>query len=389
MGWRWAEELARDHQVVVITDTSRRSLIEQELVSRPRTGLTFEYYRPWILRRFPLNSVTAQVLYTIWQFSLLPFARSLNRRFKFDLAMHITYGVFRHPSFLGGLGIPFVFGPLGGGEEAPPELKRSIRGREKVREMIRAAMNKAALADPFLWWSLSRSTLILVKTAETKQALPRPFRQRAQIFPEIGVVAPSNPPIPTRKTGERFQLLYAGRLLGWKGAHLAIRTLHRLLAREIPAVLTIVGSGPFERQLKELASDLGCDSNVRWVRHVVQSELFGIYQNAHCFLFPSLHDSSGNVVLEAQAFGLPVICLDLGGPPMLVTTDSSLVVSTRGRGEDQVVEALASAAESLYLDEDARDRMGRSAVAYARTMTWRSRVTGALELLDAVSQGES
>lgn len=114
VGWRWAVELAKHHQVTVVTDATRRPLVEAEGVQLP-DNVEVVYYRPAVLRAMPLNSTTAQVLYTLWQFGLLVLARRLHRDRRFDLAIHITYGVFRHPSFLGYLGIPFVFGPVGGG----------------------------------------------------------------------------------------------------------------------------------------------------------------------------------------------------------------------------------------------------------------------------------
>ena len=43
-----------------------------------------------------------------------------------------------------------------------------------------------------------------------------------------------------------------------------------------------------------------------------------LYRRHHALLYPSLHDSSGNVVLEALFHGLPVVCLDLGGPAEIV-----------------------------------------------------------------------
>src|SRR5512143_3015529 len=149
VGWRWAAELGKHNEVTVITDVTRRALVEAAGVVPP-PNVRVEYYRPALLRSMPLNSTTAQLLYTLWQFGLLGFARRLQREQGFDLAIHCTYGVFRHPSFLGYIGIPFVFGPVGGGEDAPLALKRSIHGREKLKELLRSLLNMAALFDPFL-----------------------------------------------------------------------------------------------------------------------------------------------------------------------------------------------------------------------------------------------
>ena len=82
VGWRWAIELAKLHEVIVVTDATRREAIEAELAVRPIANLQFVFFRPGWLARVPLNSTTAQLLYTAWQFALLPFARRLQREQK-------------------------------------------------------------------------------------------------------------------------------------------------------------------------------------------------------------------------------------------------------------------------------------------------------------------
>lgn len=387
VGWRWAAELGKHHEVTVITDVTRRPLVEADGARLP-SNVCVVYFRPAWLSKVPLNSTTAPLLYTAWQFGLLGFARALHRERAFDLAIHATYGVFRHPSFLGYLGIPFVFGPLGGGEDAPLALKRSIRGKEKIKELLRSLLNKAALFDPFLWLAYARATLILAKTEDTRRALPWPFRRRAIVYPEIGIDAPTGIEARARQPGEPLRVLFAGRLLGWKGAHLAIRAVAQAVAEGVPVEFTLLGKGPFEPELRRIAAEAGIQDSIHWVSQMPQQELFALYQTMHCFLFPSLHDSSGNVVLEAQANGLPVICLDMGGPATLVTPETAIVVSTRGCNETAVVSGLAAALSRLASNEGLRVDMARAAVARSsKSMSWSSRVNGALALLNDRDRG--
>ncbi|KVW94654.1 hypothetical protein ABW22_11430 [Thiobacillus denitrificans] len=316
-------------------------------------------------------------------------ARRLHRDHGFDLAIHITYGVFRHPSFLGYLGIPFIFGPLGGGEDAPLALKRSIRGREKLKELLRSLLNKTALFDPFLWAAYAKSKLILTKTEDTRQALPWPFRRRAIVYPEIGIDAPAGIQARARQPGEPLRVLFAGRLLGWKGAHLAIRAVAQAIAQGVSVEFTLLGKGPFESELRKVAVAAGIHDRIRWVSQVPQQELFALYRTMHCFLFPSLHDSSGNVVLEAQAFGLPVICLDIGGPVTLVTSETAIVVSTQNQNEERVVQGLADAVRGFAGDEQGRMAMSRAALEHVRgAMSWEKRAYGVFALLGQVTHGD-
>lgn len=381
VGWRWAIELAKNHDVTVVTDESRRSLIEAAKMDFP-VSLRIVYFRPGWLSSIPLNSVTAQLLYTAWQFALLPFARELHKNKSFDLAVHITYGVFRHPSFLGYIGVPFVFGPVGGGEDAPLALKKSIKGREKAKELVRSLINKLALIDPFLWVAYAGSDLILAKTVDTKRALPWPFRKRAVVYPEVGIDAREKFVPNVRAKGEPLKILFTGRLLGWKGAHLAILSVAKAMKSGVPIQFTLLGRGPYEDRLRLVAREVGIHDQIKWVSAVSQAELFLLYRTMHCFLFPSLHDSSGNVVLEAQANGLPVICLDLGGPPMLVSDKSSIVIDTSNVSEDVVVGRLSDAIARMWKDEGFRHGMGVSAIDHASSMSWASRVDGVLKMAE-------
>lgn len=384
-GWHWAVELARaGHQVVALTDESRRAGIERELAEAPVPNLTMVYHRPAILRRVPLNSRTAQWLYSAWQYLLLPRARALHREHGFDLAIHLTYGVFRHPSFLGLLDVPFLFGPVGGGEDGPWELKRDLPAREQLKELARTLLNQIARCNPMLRLAYAKASLILARTEETRRLLPASCRDRTQVYQEIGIHIPAqaqDSPACLRLPGQRLELLFAGRLLGWKGVHLALQAVARAVEQGEDVGLTIVGSGPLGSWLKQHAAGLpALADRVRWIPHLPQQELFRLYGQVHAFLFPSLHDSGGNVVLEALSFGLPVICLDLGGPVTLVDGACAQVVATGGARRPEVVDRLAGAIRHLAADEAARQRMGHAARQRAAAMSWPSRPAGALAL---------
>lgn len=382
-GWRWALELAKQHEVFVLTDNSRRPMIEPVIgaSSNPRVI----YFRPAWLRKLPLDSRTAQLLYSAWQYSLLPFARRLHREHRFDLAIHLTYGVFRHPSFLGFLGIPFVFGPVGGGEDAPWRLKRAYPLGDKLASLARRLVNLSAKFNPFLWLALSRADLILVRTGETARALPPPFVQRAVEHQEIGTPPYGRrSPLLRRNGGSSLEVLFAGRLLCLKGIHFALRAVAQARAKGANINFTIIGSGPQEAWLKGIAASLGlAEPELRWIARVPQDRLFEMYESGHCLLFPSLHDSGGNVVLEALAFGLPVVCLDLGGPKTLVDTHCAVVVSTARRDEEAVVDALGDALLTLAGDEERRYAMAEAALDRAQSMAWEQRIGQAMQLIQA------
>ena len=90
-----------------------------------------------------------------------------------------------------------------------------------------------------------------------------------------------------------------------------------------------------------------------------RGELLSNMESHDVFLFPSLRDGGGAVVIEAMAAGKPVVCLDTGGPGMHITDDWGFKIVPRS--PDDAVSELASALEQLYNDEDLRSRMGKAA----------------------------
>jgi glycosyltransferase involved in cell wall biosynthesis len=283
--------------------------------------------------------------YFCWQWAAYFRAKRLYQKYRFEIVHHLTYGVFRNPSFLYSLGAPFVFGPVGGGERSPSSLRESMSRRGRRFEALRDFANLLPYFDPF-WWSMLRNCArIAVKTEETRRCLPRKSMERAVVTLENMV--PECPFLAGKsERNEPLKLLYAGNLRALKGIHLAVRAL-ALVRDDAPVSLTIVGKGPEECGLKEEVSRLGLEQSISFSPWIPRDEVIAMYATHDALLFPSLHDSSGTVVMEAIAHGKPVICLDLGGPAVTVDEFCARIVNTGGKTEEQVVQGIAAAIVEL------------------------------------------
>jgi glycosyltransferase involved in cell wall biosynthesis len=108
--------------------------------------------------------------------------------------------------------------------------------------------------------------------------------------------------------------LFAGQLLPLKGISLALRALVLLPGWK----LTICGSGHDERRLRRISERLHVADRVRFLGWVSTDRLAELMcKESDVLLFPSIHDEGGWVVAEALACGLPVVCLNRGGPPVI------------------------------------------------------------------------
>jgi glycosyltransferase involved in cell wall biosynthesis len=167
---------------------------------------------------------------------------------------------------------------------------------------------------------------------------------------------------------ETFRVLYVGRLIYWKGLHLALRAFAEARKTMPQMKMTVIGSGPDESWFHSLAQNLQLESVVEWIPWMSQPEVLKNYSHHDVLLFPTLHDSSGNVVLEALSRRVPVICLDLGGPGVIVDNSCGRVVGTAGKNEAEVVTGLSAALHQLASH---RERQVCRAGAQARAEEYR------------------
>lgn len=378
VGWHWATQLAHlDHDVFVITRANNRVCIENALADARLDGLQFRYYDlPRWAMRWKRGPRGVHLYYVLWQAGAYLLAKRLVAETKFDVVHHLTFGVFCQPSFMGRLGIPFIVGPIGGGEAVPASLRKSLPFRGRAQERFRDLSNRLASFDPFVSAMLTQAALIFCKTQETFDLLPATCKNRSRIHLEIGLE-----PERIRRQAEGAAIepafLYAGRLIYWKGVQLALRALAELKRTNRAATLAIIGKGPHEAWLKRLARSLGVERSVQWMGWVPHGDLWDHYSRYSAFVFPSLHDSSGNVLLEAMSQGLPVICIDTGGPGAVVPPSAGIKVQAAGRSQAQVVTDIAAAMQTLTDSPELRARMSQGALEFARASTWNDVVTSA------------
>src|SRR5690606_31399740 len=119
-GWGWVEALAQFHDVWVLTNADRRESLESCLAAHPLPHVhwIFQDIPPW-LRPLTNREPNARIHYATWQWEAYQQALRLHREIGFDLVHHLTFVQYWTPSYLSLLPLPFVWGPLGGGESAP------------------------------------------------------------------------------------------------------------------------------------------------------------------------------------------------------------------------------------------------------------------------------
>jgi glycosyltransferase involved in cell wall biosynthesis/predicted metal-dependent phosphoesterase TrpH len=154
-------------------------------------------------------------------------------------------------------------------------------------------------------------------------------------------------------------VLYAGRLTVEKGIDLLADSFEEARRHDERLHLVLAGGGPEQERLRERL-----DEHATFLGWLEGEELARAYASADLFLFASRTDTFGQVILEAQASGLPVVAVDEGGPASLVADGAT------GRLCPAEARALAQAVIELAGDPQERQRLARAALSAVGRRGW-------------------
>ncbi len=155
------------------------------------------------------------------------------------------------------------------------------------------------------------------------------------------------------------RLLYVGRISKEKDLDVLAKAYRQLRDEGLSIQLLIVGHGPYSEALSETLPD------AIFTGYLKGKELATAYASADVFAFPSTTDTFGNVIIEAQASGVPVIVSDSGGPKELVEDNVNGLIT-----KSHDVEDFSRAIRELVVDPARRERMGSRARQSVIDRTW-------------------
>jgi glycosyltransferase involved in cell wall biosynthesis len=370
--WNWAWHLSADNEVWAIVHPQFRDEVEHYLRDHPNPNLHVvfvalpKWLDPW---KFAASERWTRLSYLLWLRATLRKARELHKVHTFDVAHQVTMGTVGAPSPIWRLGVPFIWGSLGGGQTAPPAFKKYF-GSSWRSEVIRTIRVRTLRFVPSLRKASHHSSLLLATNHETKLLLETAGGKHTRYFLDCGTLphwlAPS---LPARRLGNQLTLLWSGRLEARKGLPLAIEALAQLGDRRVRLVVT--GRGPQRAYCEQLVRAFGLGDSVQFLGYVQQEDLEKLFDDADAFMFTSLRDSSGSVVLEAMAQGLPVLVLDHHGVGAFVPDDAGIKVPVTTPSE--TVAGLAQGMRLLLERPNVRQTMGHAGWLYAKAHTWESR----------------
>jgi len=225
-----------------------------------------------------------------------------------------------------------------------------------------------SVAWRYMHWFYGQLDTVFVNSEEYRQSwIKRGFDPtKLKIFPrgldtELFHPARRDPAFFEKfgaQNGE-VRLLYVGRVSREKDLDLLATAYRRLRDEGLPIQLFVVGHGPYSEEFSRSLPE------AFFTGYLTGKDLAAAYASADIFVFPSTTDTFGNVIIEAQASGVPVVVSDSGGPKELVTENETGLI-TKSHDVDDFVRAI----RTLVVDRSLRERMGSRARKSVIDRTW-------------------
>lgn len=385
MGWNIAKELARLHDVTVITGDVKDRGFEAEYPkyvceNGEVQGLTVVYLRPTKLIAFidrihelPGFWAMYYLAYNLWQRMAYRKARELHARCPFDVVHHLTMIGYREPGYMWKLGIPFFWGPVGGGPDEPIAFHALYSFSAKVKVLVRNAIN--SMQKRLLWRpriAARKARKLWVVTDADEWMVRRVWGLECERMIETASDEIPNTSVRKWDCKGSLRIVWSGTHTYGKALPILIKAIARLKAQgKTNVVVDVLGAGVETNNWMRLAKQEDVSSAFRWIGSLPHDQALSYMSECHVLACPSLKEASSVVVIEALSLGLPVICHDACGMGIVVTEKCGFKVPLKNpeTSINGFVEAISCILESPGIVAE----KSIAALERAKQLTWKEK----------------
>lgn len=423
VGWNIVTLMAKYHDVTVLCgDVSGRLQtkidLEKYFSENPAVeNLHIEYVEPsllirWIERihRIPGFWGCYYLAYNLWQRKAYGRAKEMMKALgpcPLDIVHQLNMIGYREPGYLWKLGVPFVWGPVGGASNEPLAFRSLFSFSGFVKVIMRTILNEIQKRTSFRSKMAARkASKIWAVTTDDLRLFKTVWGVSAEQMNEAGTVYQKG--AVARKWDGRSSLRIV-----WSGLHTPRKALPILLhamaegmrgkkfnsqiiagdshatcnlsfdlpltscdVQPLPPVprpllsvhIDVLGSGTETNAWKKMAKQLGVDSVITWHGTVSRNTALELMNLAHVSVITSLKEATSIVLLEALSLGLPVICHDACGMGLAINDGCGIKVPLLD--PETSIQGFSQAIRKFLQHPELVEALSRGALVRADELSW-------------------
>ena len=372
IGWNWVLQYEKNYKegdrIILLTKKfnekdTRRGLKEFNIQHVELAIVDVPNALNWFREK---HSAFHHMYYILWQHWAWLWVKHSGIRF--DVIHHVTMNDYRIPSELyKAKGAKVIWGPMGGAQVTPRPLK--VYEKNQLVASFREFVNKSCSWNPFYKKALRSYYKIYCINNETQKQISRIVGKDVPLMPELAL-RDEYKNLPIRKgNNDILKIVFVGRLIGKKGIAFLVDALS-LMPTDMNWELLIFGDGDDRALIEKQIADSGIGKNVKLMGNRPLNQIAEAYQQADVFVLPSLRETSGNVLLEAMAYAVPIVAFDTSFCRLLKEVDCGVFVNTE-QALEGIKEDWCKAIVMLGRDKKLAKRMGMNGYKYVNSrLTW-------------------
>lgn len=372
IGWNWVLQYEKNYKegdrIILLTKKfnekdTRKGLEEFNIQHVELVIVDVPNALNWFREK---HSAFHHMYYILWQHWAWLWVKHSGIRF--DVIHHVTMNDYRIPSEMyKAKGAKVIWGPMGGAQVTPRPLK--VYEKNQLVASFREFVNRSCSWNPFYKKALRSYYKIYCINNETQKQISRIVGKDVPLMPELAL-RDEYKNLPIRKgNNDILKIVFVGRLIGKKGIAFLADALS-LMPTDMNWELLIFGDGDDHALIEKQIADSGIGKNVKLMGNRTLNQIAEAYQQADVFVLPSLRETSGNVLLEAMAYAVPIVAFDTSFCRLLKEVDCGVFINTE-QALDNIKEDYCKAIVTLGQDKELAKQMGLNGYKYVNSkLTW-------------------
>lgn len=399
VAWNYVTHMSRENDLIVLYGVSGDHMgncaeTEEYIRAHPMPGVRLVPVYPNRLanllnwpNRHNLFVYTFYYAYRVWHKQAFRVASRLVAREKIDLIHYVGMIGYREPGYLWKLGLPYVWGPVGGANNAPRQLMKHMPLAGRAKLTFRSVANTIQFHTMRrLKKALAATDVLLTATSENQRKFRQVHHKESLCLPENCITGPIALDESKFANPVRYNLIVIGRLDANKSVGLFLEALAQMRNRGRLHV-DIVGDGPLRAGLQGYAREHVLDGLITWHGQLPRAEAVKIFNRAHLHVITSVSEGNPTTIWEAMSYGVPTMSFDHCGMHDILCPKCGILVPIAKRYED-CVSTVARNVDALLQHPERFRQLAHGTVECAWKFTWAKREEFLNKLYDDLLRGK-
>lgn len=319
--------------------------------------------------------------FSVWHKQAYYKAKELIKEQHFDLIHFVGPIGYREPGYLWKLGIPYIWGPVGGANNAPIQLMKNMPIISKFKLLFRSFANTIQFHTKLrLKNALRHTDILLTATSENQEKFKKVHNKDSICLPENGIIGTPKLDNTKFENPDKYRFIVIGRLDANKSVGIFLEALTHIKHIEMIKV-DIVGGGPLRQKLEKFAEANNLSQRITWHGQLPREQAIKIFNSAHIHIITSVSEGNPTTIWEAMSYGVPTMSFDHCGMHDTISDQCGIRVPIAKHYKECILN-FAKAIDNLLEHPTLFKKLAEGTLTCAKKFSWAKRETFLNNLYD-------